>query len=144
VAFRGQYDYSLDAKNRLNVPAKFRAALSGGLVLAKGIEPCVTIWTPEAFDALTDTYLSGSSPLSPDRRRLTRYFMHNSFDSELDASGRVTLNPKLIDHAAIEREVVVAGNHDHVQVWERGRWQADQDELGADILETAERIGDAS
>jgi MraZ protein len=126
------------------VPPKFRPAFSGGLVLAKGIEPCVTIWTPEAFDTLTDTYLSGSSPLSPDRRRLTRYFMHNSFDAELDATGRVTLNPKLIDHAGIDREVVVAGNHDHVQVWDRDRWRADQEELGAEILETAERIGDAS
>jgi MraZ protein len=144
VAFRGQFDYSLDAKNRLNVPPKFRAAFSGGLVLAKGIEPCVTIWTPEAFDALTDTYLSGSSPLSPDRRRLTRYFMHNSFDAELDAAGRVTLNPKLVEHAGIEREVVVAGNHDHVQVWDRDRWRADQEELGAAIIETAERVGDAS
>ena len=144
MAFRGQYDYSLDAKNRLNIPPKFRAAFSGGLVLAKGLEPCVTVWTPEAFDALTGTYLAGSSPLSPERRKLTRYFMHNSFDAELDAAGRVTLNPRLIEHAGIEREVVVAGNDDHVEVWDRGRWRADQAELGKEILEIAERVGDAS
>jgi MraZ protein len=144
VAFRGQYDYSLDAKNRLNVPPKFRAAFSGGLVLAKWLEPCVTIWTPEGFDAVTESYLATINPLSPERRKLIRFFHHNSFDAELDAAGRVTVNPKLLEHAGIEREVIVAGNHDHVEVWDRRRWQADQDELGSQIVEMAERIGDAS
>lgn len=144
MAFRGQYDYSLDAKHRLNIPPKFRAAFSGGLVLAKWLEPCVTIWTPEAFDAVTESYLATANPLSRDRRNLIRFFHHNSFDAELDAAGRVTLNPKLIEHAGIEREVVVAGNHDHVEVWDRRRWQADQDELGSKVVEMAERIGDAS
>jgi MraZ protein len=144
LAFRGQHDYSLDAKHRLNIPPKFRPAFSGGLVLAKGLEPCVTIWTPEAFDGLTETYLAGLNPLSSDRRKLTRYFTHNSFDAELDSAGRVTLNPGLIEHAGIDREVVVAGNYDHVEVWDRERWRADQDELGSEILGMAERIGDAS
>lgn len=144
MAFRGQYDYSLDAKNRLNIPPKFRPAFSGGLVLSKGLEPCITIWTPEAFDVLTDAYTAGLSPLSSDRRKLTRYLMHNSFDSELDSAGRVTLNPRLIAHSGIDREVVVAGNHDHVQVWSRERWESDQDELASEITEMTERIGDAA
>jgi MraZ protein len=144
VAFRGQYDYSLDAKHRLTIPPKFRPAFSGGLVLAKWLEPCVTIWTPETFDALTESYLSTANPLSRERRGLIRYFHHNSFDAELDAAGRVTLNPKLIEHAALEREVIVAGNDDHVEVWDRRRWQAHQDELDGEIVELAERIGDAS
>lgn len=144
MAFRGQFDYSLDAKNRLNIPPKFRPAFSGGLVLAKGIEPCVTIWTPEAFDGFTETYLADTSPMSSDRRRLTRFFMHNSFDAELDASGRVTLNPALLEHAGIEREVMVAGSDDHVEVWDRGRWSSDQKQLGEEVFEMAERVGHAS
>jgi MraZ protein len=144
LAFRGQHDYSLDAKHRLNIPPKFRPAFSGGLVLAKGLEPCVTIWTPEAFDGLTERYLAGRSPLSTDRRKLTRYLMHNSFDAELDSAGRVTLNPRLIEHASLGREVVVAGNDDHVEVWDRARWQDDQEDLSSEVLSMAERIGDAS
>src|SRR5919206_459851 len=72
MAFRGHFDYSLDAKNRLNVPPKFRAAFSGGVVLAKALEPCVDIWTPEAFERHTDAFLSGLNPLSAERRKLTR------------------------------------------------------------------------
>ncbi len=144
MAFRGQYDYSLDAKNRLNVPAKFRAAFSDGLVLAKWLEPCVTIWTPEGFDAVTESYLRDLHPLGEERRKLIRFFTHNSFDAELDSAGRVTLNQRLIDHAEIDKDVIVAGNYDHVEVWSRGKWEADQAELGAEIVEMAKRFGDAS
>ena len=69
MAFRGTFDHSLDAKNRLTVPAKFRAALSEGVVLAKGIEPCVAIWTPEDFDALIERVARGHAPA---RRRAPR------------------------------------------------------------------------
>jgi MraZ protein len=144
VAFRGQYDYALDAKNRLNVPPKFRPAFSGGLVLAKWFDPCVTIWTPEGFDQATESYLAGIHPAREDRRRVTRYFTHNSFDAELDSAGRVTLNQRLIDHAGLQREVIVAGSLDHVEVWDRERWEADQEDLGAEVAEIAERFGNAS
>ena len=49
----GTFEYTLDAKNRLTVPSKFRAALSDGVVLAKAVEPCVAIWTPQAYEAQT-------------------------------------------------------------------------------------------
>ena len=65
MAFRGTFDYSLDAKNRLTVPAKFRAALADGVVLAKGVEPCVEVWRPSDYDACTATVLGGRNPCSP-------------------------------------------------------------------------------
>ena len=51
MAFRGTFDHTLDAKNRLTIPAKFRASLAEGVVLSKGIERCVQVWTPRAYDA---------------------------------------------------------------------------------------------
>ena len=103
LAFRGHYDYSLDAKNRLNVPPKFRASFSDGLVLAKGLEPCLWLWQPGAFDSFTEQVIGGLNPVSEERRKLTRYLAGNSFDAELDAAGRVTLTPALIEHAGLER-----------------------------------------
>jgi MraZ protein len=144
VAFRGQYDYSLDVKNRLNVPPKFRAAFSEGMVLAKGVETCIYIWTPEAFEALTERSLGHLNPLSAEYRKVNRYFTHNAWDAELDATGRVTLNGKLLEHAEIEKAVVVAGTHDHVEVWNPDQWRAVQEELGAEIAEVAEGLGNPS
>ena len=144
MAFRGQFDYSLDAKNRLNVPPKFRPAFSGGLVLAKWFEPCIALWTPGGFDALLEGYFGEMPRTGSQRRKLTRYFAHNAWDAELDASGRVTLNPKLIEHAGIDRAVIVAGNEDHIEVWEPARWSEDQKSLSAEIPELGETVGHPS
>jgi MraZ protein len=141
MAFRGHFDYSLDAKNRLNVPPKFRAAFSDGVVLARGLEPCVWLWPPAAFDRFTDQVIGRLNPVSAERRKLTRYVAGNSFDAELDAAGRVTLNPPLLEHAGIGREVVVVGVLDYLEVWSRERWLAGQDELSAEIGEIAEGLG---
>jgi MraZ protein len=144
VAFRGHFDYSLDAKNRLNVPAKFRAAFSSGVVLAKALEPCVAIWAPDTFESWTQSFLSNLNPVSPERRKLTRYFAGNTFDAELDSAGRVTLNPALLDHAGIDKEVVIVGNLDHIEVWDRRRWTEHQQELNAEISGIAESLGHPS
>jgi transcriptional regulator MraZ len=144
LAFRGHFDYSLDAKNRLNIPPKFRAAFSGGVVLAKGLEPCVAIWTPEGFERHTDAFLSDLNPLSEKRRKLTRFFAGGSFDTDLDSAGRVTLNQKLMSYGRIDKDVVLVGMIDHLQVWDRDRWTADQDELPAEIEQIAESLGNPS
>jgi MraZ protein len=144
MAFRGHFDYSLDAKNRLNVPAKFRAAFSSGVVLAKGLEPCVAIWAPDTFERWTESFLSNLNPVSPERRKLTRYFAGSSFDAELDSAGRVTLNQALLEHAGIQKEVVIVGNLDHIEIWDRDRWSDDQQALNAEVAGIAESLGHPS
>ena len=144
MAFRGQFDFSLDAKNRLNVPAKFRPAFSNGVVLAKALEPCVAIWAPEAFEAWTDSFLSNLNPVSRERRQLTRYFAGNSWDVELDSAGRVTLNQALLEHAGIQKDVVIVGNLDHLEIWDRDRWNEDQQALNAEVAGIAESLGHPS
>ncbi len=144
MAFRGHFDYSLDAKNRLNVPAKFRAAFSSGVVLAKGLEPCVTVFAPDTFERWTESFLSNLNPVSPERRKLTRYFAGSSFDAELDSAGRVTLNQALLQHAGIQKDVVIVGNLDHLEIWDRDRWNDDQQALNAEVAGIAESLGHPS
>jgi MraZ protein len=122
MAFRGTFDYSLDVKNRLTVPAKFRASLSDGVVLAKGIEPCVQVWTPTGFEAYTDAALQGVHPLSDQARKLTRFFSANSFDTDLDSAGRVMVPTFLLEHGGLRKEVVVTGAGECLEVWDRGAW----------------------
>ena len=141
MAFRGHFDYSLDAKNRLNVPPKFRAAFSDGMVLVRGLEPCVWLWPPAAFESFTKQVLAHLNPVSAERRMLTRFVAGQSFDGELDAAGRITVNPPLIEHAGIDKEVVVVGVLDYLEVWSRGRWLAGQDELSAEVEKIVEGLG---
>ncbi len=108
------------------------------------LEPCVAIWTPDAFDAFTNSFLANLNPVSAERRKLTRFFAGSSFDTELDSAGRVTLNQSLLDHAGIEKEVFLVGNIDHLEIWDRDKWLADTSELNAEIVEIAESLGHPS
>ena len=122
MAFRGTFDYSLDAKHRLTIPAKFRASLSDGVVLAKGIERCVQVWTPAGFERYTGAALETVHPLSEEARKLTRFFSANSLDTDLDAAGRVMVPGFLLEHGGLRKEVVVTGVGDCLEVWDRAAW----------------------
>jgi MraZ protein len=141
LAFRGHYEHSLDAKNRLSIPAKFRASFSSGVVLAKDSEPCVAIWTPDQHERIIDSALEGRNPLDPARKKIQRYFQANSFDQDLDSAGRVTLPPPLIAHAGVEKEVVVAAAGDHLEVWSKERWEQEASALDADIVKLTQELG---
>jgi MraZ protein len=140
LAFRGTFDYTLDAKNRLTVPARFRAPLSEGVVLAAGVERCVALWTPTAYDAHTTGALSGSNPLHSRARDTSRYFSANSHETELDAAGRVMVPNFLIDHGELQREVVVIGAGDCLEVWDRANWAEYNEQLTGRINEITESL----
>ncbi|MFA9271235.1 MAG: division/cell wall cluster transcriptional repressor MraZ [Baekduiaceae bacterium] len=122
MAFRGTFDHSLDAKNRLTVPSKFRAALSGGIVVAAGIEPCVAIWPAADYAAYVERSVAQFPELSPQRRQMTRFFAANAFDAELDSAGRVMVPSKLLTHAGLTKEAVVVGAESCLELWDREAW----------------------
>jgi len=144
MAFRGHFEHSLDAKHRLSIPSRFRAAFASGLVLAKDSDACISVWTPEAHEHTVGRALQEKNPLHPEYKRLQRFFQANSFDLELDSSGRVTLPPPLMSHAGVEKEVVVAGVGDHLEVWGSERWREEQEALDASIGEVTASLGDPS
>jgi MraZ protein len=144
VAFRGTFDFTLDAKNRLTVPAKFRAALSDGVVLAAGIEPCVAVWTPPAYEAQVEAALQGSNPFSARAREASRYFSANSIELELDAAGRVMIPAFLAEHAGLDRDVVVIGRGQCLEVWARDAWGDYNRELTGRMNDITESLGHPS
>jgi MraZ protein len=143
MAFRGTFDYSLDSKNRLTVPARFRAALSEGVVLAKGVDPCVELWPPKDFEARMEAALEGRNPISREARRLNAFFSANSTDAELDSAGRVGMPGFLAEHASLGKDVVVIGAGDHVQVWDREAWARFNAALAGEVEEITERLSHA-
>ncbi len=89
MAFRGLYEHSLDSKDRLTVPSRFRAALSDGIVLSKGFDPCVWMHTTAEFEQLSDRFLSPHSPFGRDARQLLEIWNAEAWakqEAELDAS----------------------------------------------------------
>jgi MraZ protein len=139
MAFLGRFDYSLDAKNRLTVPARFRASLSEGVVLAKGTAPCTAIWTPAAFSAYVEQAVEGMHPLSPEREQIVRFLTSSAFEVGLDAAGRVMVPPDLLAYAGLTKEVTIVGVDIRLEVWDRGRWAEQQEHV--DIAKLTARFG---
>ena len=99
MAFRGHYEHSLDSKDRLTVPARFRAALADGVVLSPGLDPCVEVYPTADYARFEEQVLAELNPLSRDGRMMQRRFHGRSHDETLDSAGRVRIPSHLIEHA---------------------------------------------
>jgi MraZ protein len=147
LTFRGTFDHALDAKHRLTVPAKFRAALSSGVVLAASPETdssaprSLALWTPKAYDAYTEAALANLSPLEPKARELQRFFFNFSHDTELDNAHRLMIPPALMRYAGLDKDVVVAGSGAFIEVWDRARYQEYSEGVLVRIPDIAASLG---
>jgi MraZ protein len=141
MAFRGTFEYTLDAKNRLTVPPKFRAAFADGAVLAKGDGRYLELWRAEEHEERTAGALTTLHPLSPEREKLERFFFSNSHDTELDAAGRVMVPGPFLDHAGVAKDAVVLGAGKHLEIWDRAAWNEHNAGLAAEVAEIKSRFG---
>ena len=132
MAFRGQYEHSLDAKDRITIPARFRAAFAEGVVLAQGLEPCVEVFSETAYGDVEQRFLADLNPFDREGRRTQRRFHARSEDEKLDSAGRVRLPKRLIEHAGLEGTCVIAGVMNRLEIWNPERWAAENDEIDAD------------
>jgi MraZ protein len=150
IAFRGTFEHTLDDKHRLTIPAKFRAALAGGVVLAASPETtpeaprCIALWTPERYDAYTSSALAGVNPLSPRARELKRFFFNYSHETELDAANRVMVPPTLMAYAGLDKEVVVTGSGECLEVFDRAKYSAYSEHVLNRVPEIAASLGDTT
>ena len=136
----GEYEHTLDDKNRLTLPAKFRQALADGVVVARGMDGCIAVYTAHDWERLVETRLDELDPLSKETRQMRRFMFSGASEAELDRQGRTMIPPALVQHAQLKREVVVAGMRDHVEIWERARWREQLKEVEGSVELVAERI----
>ncbi len=150
MIFRGTFEHALDAKHRLTVPSKFRASLAGGVVIAasqevsEGSPRSVSIWTPETFEEFTTQTLSGMNPSSPKARELKRFFFNTSFDAELDSANRLMIPPTLMRYANLDKDVVVTGSGECIEVWDRSSYETYRDDVLTRIPDIAASLGDTA
>ena len=141
MAFHGTFEHSLDAKNRLTVPSKLRAAFSEGAFLVRAADRCISLYPSSTYSALTDAALSGLNPLSAQAKQLKRYFHSNAQHVELDSAGRVMIGPRHLEHAGIGKDVVVIGAGDCLELWDRSTWEAYDQDLTARAPELTASLG---
>jgi MraZ protein len=143
VAFRGQYEHSLDSKDRLTVPARFRDELSEGLVLAKGPDTCLWLTTVDAFEKLSEQYIEPHSPFGGNARKMRRLFNSSAAEGELDSAGRVRIPRYLIESAGLEGNCAVVGAGEYLEIWDATVWERENEKLQAEFAEIAEGMSGA-
>ena len=138
--FFGEHEHTIDEKNRLTLPARFRDALADGVVLTRGLDTCLDVYARDDWDTMVQSRLATLDPFSNEARRLKRFFFSAASDAELDKQGRVLVPPALARHAKLGREVVVAGVHDHLEIWDRAAWADHVTTVEGSADDVAERL----
>jgi len=120
ATFRGSYQHSIDHKGRVSIPARFRRLLTGDsndtLVVLRGLDECVWLYPLEEFRRFEDR-LRARSFSDEANRRFQRMLLMDARDETLDTQGRVAIPPRLIAHAKLEKDVLVCGLLDHIEIW---------------------------
>ncbi len=136
----GEYEHTIDDKNRLTLPAKFRENFSSGVVLTRGMDGCLFAYSADAWQDLVQSRLAELDPLSPEGRRMHRYFFSGATEGDLDRQGRVMIPAALMKHAGLRRDVVVAGVFDHLEIWDRAAWRKELKEVEGSAEDVAQRL----
>ena len=138
--FLGEFEHTLDEKNRLTLPARFRESFPDGLVVTRGMDGCLYAYARVDWDKLVESRLANLDLLSRDDRMIQRYFFSAAVEAAPDKQGRIQLPAALVEHGGLGREVVVAGVHDHLEIWDRATWRALVKEVEGRAEDVAERL----
>lgn len=121
--FMGEYRHNTDSKGRIIVPARFRDELGNLLILTKGLDGCITVYTPKQWERIIEQLYQ-----LPNTKKESRMYIHmvtsKAAECEVDSAGRILIPQNLLNEAAIVKECVVLGVADHVEIWSSPRWDA--------------------
>ena len=138
--FLGEFQHSLDAKGRVILPVRFRAQLEGGAVMARALDGCLAVYPVVEFDRVARK-LREARERGPRERQAARTFFAGAAEITPDKQGRVAVPQHLREYAHLDREVMVAGSFDHIEIWDAQMF-AERDAAGIASIVEGEGIND--
>ena len=136
----GEFEQRLDEKNRVTIPARLRDRFLDGVYVTRGFDRCLVVFPRENWDAFVEQQTSRLDPFSREGRQMQRYLFGGAVEAEMDRQGRVALPAPLLKHADIQRDIVVAGVRDRMEIWNRDAWRQAFDEFEGSVESVAERL----
>lgn len=133
----GEYEHNLDAKGRVIVPAKFREGLGKKFVITRGLDKCLFAYPLEEWKILEEK-LKKLPLTKKDARAFTRFFFSGAVECEIDKQGRVNLPQPLRTYSQLEKECVIIGVSERIELWSKELWDnyfLDSEESFSDIAE---------
>ena len=118
----GEYNHTIDTKGRLIIPARFREALGEEFVLTKGLDGCLSIYPMSEWESFEEK-LKALPLTDKNARAFSRFFVAGATLCELDKQGRILVPGTLREFAGLDKEVVLTGNLNRVEVWSKEKWE---------------------
>ncbi len=136
--FMGEYRHSIDDKGRLIIPSRVREDLGDQFIVTRGLEGCLFIYPKSEWDNIIQKYKQ--LPDTKDRRYFMRIFLSGATVCELDKQGRVNIPTPLVEYAKLEKDFIVIGVDDRLEVWSKDRWDGFIDENESNLSEIADNL----
>lgn len=136
----GEYKHTIDEKNRVSLPVKFRTELGKNVVVTPGLDQCLFIFTLSEWKKIT-AKLSDLSLLQSDTRGFNRYLLGGATEVSVDTNGRILLPDFLKTKAGITQKAVFVGVHSRVEVWDETIWEKYKKGVEREADTLAERLG---
>ncbi len=124
----GEYRHSIDAKGRLIIPSKLRDALGSRVYVTISIDKCLSVYSIEEFGKFTENLKDQIDTSTAEGRKIRRSFLANAADCELDSQGRIIIPNNLRNYAGLGKDVVIVGNMEKAEIWDRARYDEDFDD----------------
>jgi MraZ protein len=140
----GEYRHSIDDKNRLSLPSKFRKEMGKTVVIAPGLDSCLFIFSMKEWEKIAERLsVSETSMLQANNRSFNRYLLGGAVEVEVDAVGRMLVPEYLRERAKLKSKVVFIGVRDRAELWDEKTWEAYRADVEAKADTLAEKLGQA-
>lgn len=135
----GEYHHTIDEKGRLIIPSKFRESLGDNFIITRGLENCLFVYSLENWDKICNK-LNSLPFTKKDARVFNRFFMSGATDVELDKQGRANISTPLIQYAHLNKDCVIIGTGDRLEIWSQEDWNAFFDSNKDNMSDIAENL----
>lgn len=140
----GEYIHTIDEKNRISMPAKFRKELGKKIIITPGLEKCLFIFTLKEWEKVSKKLSNSNTELSflkADQRNFNRYMFGRAAEVEIDSIGRILIPDFLKDRIGLKNTAALIGVEDRVEVWNDKVWSQNQEAMEKQAPELAEKLG---
>lgn len=137
--FIGEYRHTLDDKNRISLPAKFRKELGKKVVVTRGLENCLFLFTHKAWEAISNE-TSKLGHMQMDSRGFNRFLFSGAMEADVDGNGRILIPDYLKEFAGVKNAVTFAGVHNRIEIWEEKRWENYKKRIETEAEAMAEKL----
>jgi len=139
--FIGEYEHSIDQKGRVAVPVKFRAKLSSGAVVTRGLDKCLFLYAKEEWEKIAEKL--ANLPLSrANARAFARLMLAGAMEVDIDKQGRINLPKYLTNYASLGKNATIAGLYNRLEIWDPKSWTEFKDKAEKSSSEIVEELGE--